>query len=180
MRKAPETPLHLRGTVSLPQDSETPLTPLRTPVGTALYLYVRSVDSVNAHTIGQDYVTFQYRGTDLAFAVCDGVGQSFMGDLAARLLGDKLIEWLMSLQRPSDAERFSQSVADALNAMTISTAQQVAQYKLPDHLPPILTQALENQRRYGSESMFVAGRLALGSDDPWVALCWLGDSPVAA
>jgi hypothetical protein len=27
--------------------------------------------------------------------------------------------------------------------------------------------------------MFVAGRIALG-DDPWVGLCWLGDSPVAA
>jgi hypothetical protein len=28
--------------------------------------------------------------------------------------------------------------------------------------------------------MFVAGRLALTEPDPWVALCWLGDSPVAA
>jgi hypothetical protein len=36
------------------------------------------------------------------------------------------------------------------------------------------------QRAYGSESMFVAGRIELGEPEPWVALCWLGDSPVAA
>jgi hypothetical protein len=36
------------------------------------------------------------------------------------------------------------------------------------------------QRAYGSESMFVAGRLALGGPEPRVGLCWLGDSPVAA
>src|SRR6059058_2909451 len=131
MGKAPETPLHLRGTVSLPQDSETRLTPLRTPVGTALYLYVRSVDSVNANTIGQDYVTFRYRGNDLAFAVCDGVGQSFMGDLAARLIGDELVEWLLTIKRPVSPERFSKDVAEALNGMTGRTAQQVTEYQLP-------------------------------------------------
>jgi hypothetical protein len=180
MSNGQDTPLHLRGNVKLPQDSETPLTPLRVPVGTALYLYIRSVDSVNANTIGQDYVTFRYQGKDLAFAVCDGVGQSFMGDLAARLLGDELVEWLLKLQRPANAEAFSKATADALNAMTKATAPQVASYKLPEQLPPILIQALENQRKYGSESMFVAGRLALGGTDPWVALCWLGDSPVAA
>lgn len=166
--------------MKLPQDIETPLTPVRTPIGTVLYLYVRSGDSVDANTIGQDYVTCQYRGKDLAFAVCDGVGQSFMGDVAARLLGDGLVEWLMQAKRPANVEAFSKEVGDALNAMTAKTAQDVANYKLPERLPPILVQALEMQRKYGSESMFVAGRLALEGNDPWVALCWLGDSPVAA
>jgi hypothetical protein len=166
--------------MKLPQDVETPLTPLRTPAGTVLYLYVRSADSVNAKTIGQDYVTFRYRGKDLSFAVCDGVGQSFMGDVAARLLGDSLTEWLMNIERPKSDEQFSIDVRDSLNAMTARTAQDVADYKLPDSLPPILVQALEMQRKYGSESMFVAGRLAMEGSDPWVALCWLGDAPVAA
>ena len=180
MVKRQNSLLHVRGEVKLPQASETPLTPLRTPVGTALYLYVRSVDSVNADTIGQDYVTLQYRGKDLSFAVCDGVGQSFMGDLAARLVGDELVEWLMALKRPVDAEQFSKDTVKALNAMTSRTAEQVAMYQLPEHLSAILVQALANQRKYGSESMFVAGRLALDGPDPWLALCWLGDSPVAA
>ncbi len=166
--------------VRLPQDVETPLTTLSTPSGTALYLYARSGDSVAARTIGQDYVAFRYGPHDLTFAVCDGVGQSFMGDLAARLLGDGLNAWLWQIERPADAPAFSQEVANALNELTTVGAERVAAFKLPGNLPPMLVQALEGQRKYGSESMFVAGRIALGGGDPWVALCWLGDSPVAA
>jgi hypothetical protein len=169
-----------RGTIPLPQDRETPLTALRTPAGMLLYLYVRSGDSVAADSIGQDYVTFRFGGADLVFAVCDGVGQSFMGDVAARSLGDGLIDWLWTLQRPQSAEAFSRDTTNALNALCTTSGKLVAEYKLPESLPPIVKQALELQRKYGSESMFVAGRLALGGDDPWVALCWLGDSPVAA
>ncbi len=175
-----QQPDHPEGQVSLPQDTETPLTPLKTPVGTVLYLYVRSADSVSSRTVGQDYVAFRYGAASLAFAVCDGVGQSFMGDLAARLLGDHLVSWLWSASRPSDADAFSRQVTESLNEAAIASAHHVSAYQLPDHLPPILVQALEMQRQYGSEAMFVAGRLSLDGDDPLVALCWLGDAPVAA
>jgi hypothetical protein len=168
------------GDVRLRQDIETPLTPVLTPVGTALYLYARSIDSVSSNTVGQDYVAFRYGGTDLVFVVCDGVGQSFIGDLAARILGDGLIDWLWKLERPVDAESFSLAVRQSLNEMAVTSASKVTEYQLPPGLPPMLSQALEMQRQYGSESMFVAGRLALSGDDSWVALCWLGDAPVAA
>lgn len=169
----------ITGRTSLPQDRETPLTPLETAVGTALTLYNRSIDSIQADTIGQDYVTFRYGPADLTFAVCDGVGQSFMGDLAARLLGEALIDWLWDAKKPESPEAFSKSVGAALDELATRTGQKVAEFQLPAGLPGILVQALENQRKYGSESMFVAGRIALGND-PWVGLCWLGDSPVAA
>ena len=172
--------LTILGHFQIRQDTETPLTALSTPLGTLLYLYARSGDSVSSATIGQDYLTFRFGQSNLVFAVCDGVGQSFMGNLAACMLGDGLVEWLWGIRRPADATNFSKAVTEALNALTATSARQVAEYKLPDNLPPILVQALEMQRRYGSESMFVAGRLSLGGKDPWVALCWLGDSPVAA
>jgi hypothetical protein len=169
-----------RQLTQLRQDTETPLTTLAAPFGTVLYLYARSSDSVSAGTVGQDYVAFRYDKANLSFAVCDGVGQSFMGDLAARVLGDGLVDWLWGIKRPMTAEDFSGMAADALNGLTESSAKQVADFKLPDHLPPIVKQALEMQRKYGSESMFVAGRIHLDSSEPWVAICWLGDSPVAA
>ncbi len=141
---------------------------------------MRSGDSISSETIGQDYLTFRYEQTNLVFAVCDGVGQSFMGDLAARLLGNGLCDWLWGISCPTSADSFSQEVAEALNTLTSTSAPQVTAFKLPEALPPLLVQALEMQRQYGSESMFVAGRLALAGAESWIALCWLGDSPVAA
>ncbi len=170
------------GRIALPQDRETPLKSLNTPIGTLLYLYNRSADSIEAETVGQDYVTFRYDEHNLTFAVCDGVGQSFIGDLAARLLGDYLIDWLWELKRPETEQLFSADVMTALDAFTEISGKHATEYQLPASLPPILKQALEMQRAYGSEAMFVAGRITLASDDTpgWAALCWLGDAPVAA
>lgn len=174
------TPNPTEGQSQLRQDTETPLTPLETTFGTVFYLYNRSSDSVSSATVGQDYVAFRYGPRDLAFAVCDGVGQSFIGDLAARILGDGLVEWLWEASAPASADSFANAVGEALGKLAANSAKQVADFPLPPHLPPMLVQALELQRRYGSESMFVAGRLALAEPDPWLALCWLGDSAVAA
>lgn len=167
-------------TVVVRQDTETALTTLQVPFGMVLYLYARSNDSVDAQTIGQDYLSFRYSQHDLAFVVCDGVGQSFIGDLAARLLGIGLLDVLWELARPGDEAAFARELTDALNRLTETSKVEVAGFELPVSLPPIVKQALNLQRDYGSESMFVAGRLALTADDPWVGLCWLGDSPVAA
>ncbi len=162
------------------QDTDTSLTPVSTPFGALRYLYARSSDSVESDTVGQDYVAFRHNPARVAFAVCDGVGQSFMGDLAACILGDELVEWLWGAQRPSDAVMFAAQVREALNALTDEGKRQVEAFRLPPHLPPLIVQALENQREYGSESMFVAGRVELGGSIPWIALAWLGDSPIAA
>src|SRR5574341_408155 len=166
--------------VQLPQDSETALTTLAAPFGTVLYLYARSGESVSARSSGQDYIAFRYDRKSLAFAVCDGGGQSFMGEVAARVLGDGLVEWLWQASRPGSAEDFAGAVEAALDQMIGQGKQAVEDFKLPDTLPLLVKQALEMQRAYGSEAMFVAGRIALDSDQPWIALCWLGDAPVAA
>jgi hypothetical protein len=173
-------PLPHDTTLKVPQDRDTPLTALETPVGAVLYLYARSADSVSSQTIGQDYVVFRWKEDALAFAVCDGVGQSFMGDLAARVLGDALLEWLWQIDRPADAAAFATHLEKELARLISLGAKTVAEFKLPPRLPLMLVQALENQRAYGSESMFVAGRLSTHGSDTWAALCWLGDSPVAA
>jgi hypothetical protein len=166
--------------IQVRQDTETPLTTVSTPFGALRYLYARSGDSVESETVGQDYVAFRHDAARVTFAVCDGVGQSFMGDLAARILGDGLVTWLWKAKRPSDAVVFADQVMEALNALTDEGERQVQAFELPPHLPPLIVQALENQRAYGSESMFVAGRIELGHKVPWIALAWLGDSPVAA
>ena len=112
------------GRAALPQETETPLTAFETAVGTALYLYNRSIDSVQANTIGQDFLVYRFGPTDLSFAVCDGVGQSFMGDLAAQLLGEHLVDWLWSTNQPKNADEFAKAVTDTLNAHIATMAWQ--------------------------------------------------------
>lgn len=167
-------------TLRIPQDRETALSTEQTALGAALYLYSRSNDSIDANTVGQDYLTLRHDGANLAFVVCDGVGQSFMGDIAARLLGDALLDWLWQLKRPADAASLGAAVTAHLNEITGVTGKAVAEFRLPAGLPGLITQALEMQRSYGSEAMFVAGRISFEASSPWTALCWLGDAPVAA
>lgn len=164
----------------IPQDVETPLTAIQIAPGTALYLYHRSIDSIEASTIGQDYLTFKYSHDNLTFAVCDGVGQSFMGDLAARLVGDHLVSWLWDIDRPKSSKRLEEDIKKSLNHLTQTGAKETNTFQLPPDLPLMLVQALELQRQYGSETMFVAGRLALRESEGWIVLCWLGDAAVAA
>src|SRR5262245_61247445 len=54
------------------------------------WTYRRSADSQKSGAVGQDYLTMRYGGSTLTFALCDGVGQSYFGDVAAGLLGDAL------------------------------------------------------------------------------------------
>lgn len=164
------------GHVQLDQHGETPLNNLATPFGAIRYLYSRSADSVAQETSGQDYLAFRYDEERVTFALCDGVGQSFMGELAARFLGERLVDWLWKYEGPSDPVAFGAAVRMFLNRVQSEADTLVNQTPLPDDLPPLTREALEMQRDYGSEAMFVAGRADLGSKMDRVLLCWLGDS----
>lgn len=166
------------GNVRLPQSGETPLHSLTTPFGTIRYLYSRSADSVEQHTSGQDFLAFRYDDKRVTFALCDGVSQSFMGELAARFVGDRLIAWLWEYSGPSDPVAFGTAAQLYLNRLPGEAEHMIAQHPLPDDLPDLTREALESQRAYGSEAMFVAGRTDLKTNQ--VILCWLGDSTIRA
>ena len=54
------------------------------------YLFNRSSDSYINNVDGQDYFIFHDGEDKLCFVLCDGVGQSYCGQLAAKFLGDYL------------------------------------------------------------------------------------------
>ena len=168
------------GDVRLSQQDETPLNNLPTSFGAIRYLYSRSADSVAQETSGQDYVSFRYDDQRVAFALCDGVGQSFMGELAARILGERLVAWLWEYSGPSEPVAFSAALQMYLNHLQGEAQAIIEQHSLPDDLPSLTREALESQRSYGSEAMFVAGRADLSSGQDRVLLCWLGDSTLRA
>jgi hypothetical protein len=131
-------------------------------------LYDRSRDSRGGDAPGQDFIAYACDEGRLAFAVCDGVSQSFFGDLAAQFLGERLVRWLIATDRP-DAERLNA----VLSEWTADASALVADKEIRESLPPMVRDALTKKRENGSESMFAAG--LIDRPNGAVHLCWMGD-----
>src|SRR5262245_26900784 len=82
------------GDVRLTQCAETPPYHLDCPGLRCRLAYARAEESRNAQQPGQDYVAYKRVPSGVTFALCDGVGESFVGNVAAQLLGDDLVGWL--------------------------------------------------------------------------------------
>ena len=81
----------------VPQRYDIPPTTLSLGPFRIRYTYFRSSETRAHDEIGQDYLIFKLDPDKLVFCLCDGVSQSFYGDLAARYLGDHIIDWLWDL-----------------------------------------------------------------------------------
>lgn len=168
-------------TVRVSQNAETEVSFLAAPGANLRYAYFRSSDSVANQIEGQDYLVFKAGERRLAFVVCDGVGSSFCGNIAARVLGDELVEWLWGLEADnlSTASALSETAKSYLLKLQPKAEREVSRYQIPDHLPPLVQQALEAQRAYGSEAVFVGGRIDHPtSESPAgrLLLVWMGDT----
>jgi hypothetical protein len=164
----------------LTQRTETPLQIHRDGMLGWRYLYARAADSQTADEPGQDYLSYQHDSAKFVFALCDGVGQSFFGDLAARLLGDRLVEWLWDeVPTGLDEREVHLGLSQALVQLIGIATQQVQAHRMPDNLPPLVEDVLNEKRTHGSESTFVCGRIDLPGGDGdrgRVLLAWMGDS----
>ncbi len=144
------------------------------------YAYIRSADTRAVNDLGQDRLVIRCDATAFAFAVCDGVSQSFFGDLAARILADGLIDWLWeSLADSRDATSIEATMAKHLDDLVGAGNEAVHSYPLADDLPPRLRNVLEQKRAIGSESTFVCGRIDRPSErfpEGCAVFAWLGDT----
>jgi hypothetical protein len=166
--------------IRLPQDQDTPPRSERNAAFAWRYAFARARDTRAAGENGQDYLTLLPGEGAFAFALCDGVSQSFYGDIASRFLGDALLDWL-STELPATLDRaeIAGSLAPYLRALTLEATEQVQRQPLPSHLPPMLADVLEEKRKLGSESTFVCGGVEVPSrefPDGRLVLAWMGDS----
>jgi hypothetical protein len=171
-------------TKKVPQTIETPVSFVPVPGAYVRFAYARSSDSMANQIEGQDYLCFRYNDQRLAFIVADGVGSSFCGNLAARILGDNLLDWLWSLDVGylGGAAALTEAAASFLNRIQKQAQLEVQEYDLPGTISPLIRQALEAQRAYGSEAVFVACRIdhpGVIIPDGLVSLFWMGDTRVS-
>ena len=167
--------------LQVPQDRETGIQKIAAGPFRLRYLYARSSDCRQSDDPGQDYVALRQDGRRLAFALCDGVSQSFYGDLAARFLGDALVQWLWHHLPPGEFRReyIQQPLHQYLLALTDEATREVRQALIPEDAPLLLRDALEQKRAIGSEATFVCGVVEMpGPNLPGgrVMLAWLGDA----
>lgn len=165
----------------LDQWTESPLTATRGPTFGYRYAYTPSADSLRDHEPGQDYLVFNDQGSTFIFAACDGVSQSFYGNLAARLLGEELVAWLAGYApAPGDALPSAADLSAFLLSLTGAATAQVDEQLIPTE-PPVLYSILLEKRARGSEAMFVCGRVDLEAPDGSagrIFLAWMGDMRV--
>jgi len=143
------------------------------------YAYIRSSDSRNYDDPGQDYLSFSSDDNTFIFVICDGVSQSFFGDLGAKLLGNGLIEWLQSMNNEFESGKLQASLSNYLVKFTATSKEYIDHYPLPENVSPILHDVLEKKRGHGSESTFVCGRIDFPSEsfaDGRIFLGWMGDT----
>lgn len=166
--------------VRIPQREETVVTTVRRSTLSYRYAYARAAETLEAGDTGQDYLTFADAGTSLAFALCDGVSQSFYGDLAARYLGDALLRWLCGeAERIETVEGLQTHLGAYLGALTAEAGHLVENQALPQDIPALFRDVLEEKRALGSQATAVCGRIDLPDDlhaQGRVLLAWIGDS----
>jgi len=159
--------------VRVSQEQDTPVAAEQHRVYGYRYAYSRSADSQAHLDKGQDYLTFHENGKRLIFALCDGVSQSFYGDLAAHLLGDALVYWLWK-RTPTLVETLQKDLEAFVDSLVEPASKQVETYPIPSDLAPMIYQVLEQKRAVGSESTFVAGLFDFAAGQLFLA--WMGDS----
>lgn len=159
----------------VPQQVETPVTSFRHGPFRYRFLYARSSECQTAHDPGQDYLTVRQSDEALVFALCDGVSQSFFGELAARFLGDALLDWLWwQWPKVAHSEHAGAALGEFLSGLAERGTRAVMNHPLPAELPGFLRDVLEEKRRHGSESTFACGRIDLAQGQ--TVFAWMGDS----
>lgn len=167
--RLPDSPIMTSPIVTIPQEKDLEGSIELLSGGRALsYVYARSRDTANAGAPGQDFIAFRYDATRIAFAVCDGVSQSFYGEIAARFLGCRLVE---SIWRGAGDQ-----LPELLNAWTADADRLVQARRVTPTLPDMQRVAIERKRGQGSESMFIAGLVDQSADT--LSLWYMGDMRV--
>jgi len=146
------------------------------------YSFTRSYDSIINNGLGQDFLTWKWDDNKLVFVLCDGVGGSFFGNLAAKFLGKKLLDWLWK-QANLTGENIPgiRNELDELFRDWISEGNCMASdYPLPSDLPKLIWESLEELRqKHGSETVFICGCIERCHSNTWKGLfVWAGNSQI--
>ncbi len=160
----------------LSQEKETVLQEKKSKHFTYQYSYVRAKETQDLNESGQDFLVFQDNGTKFTFVLCDGVGMSFHGEIAAKFLGMKLLNLFETF--PETEQDISILLNEELEKWKEEASEEIRAFQLPEETPWLLRDVLEEKRKQGSEAMFIGGKIELipNQDKVQVTIVTHGDS----
>ncbi|MBE7120058.1 protein phosphatase 2C domain-containing protein [Bacillus cereus] len=160
----------------LSQEKETVLQEKKSKHFTYQYSYVRAKETQDLNESGQDFLVFQDNGTNFIFVLCDGVGMSFHGEIAAEFLGMKLLNLFETF--PETEQDISILLNEQLAKWKEEASEEIRSFQLPEETPWLLRDVLEEKRKQGSEAMFIGGKIELipNQDKVQVTMVTHGDS----
>lgn len=140
----------------------------------------------------EDYIVSDITPSRAIFALCDGVGSSFYGDIGSQILGELLLNWLQKLRLEdvlSAIELASDSVPGLVRNLqqelekSIKLATSIVEKKDIRTGKDDLTHIAEKDQRdqFGTQSNFVGGVVWPGTQslpNGLVLLFWLGNARV--
>lgn len=125
-------------------------------------LSIRSRAALQQGTCSQDYVHVaicQEKGM-VAFCLCDGVGSSFAGQIAARYLARHLPPFLLEQGEAAPPKR--EAIERALHDWASAAAPELASADIPPDTSTLVAEVIDELRRdRSSETVFLAGLLYL-------------------
>lgn len=139
-----------------------------------IYAFSRSAERQKREYPGADYLSFSYNGSQLFFSICDGVSGGFAGYVAAKFIGDQLVEWSkyqnVAFENVTALEkRLSEVLQDWIKDGT----------ELVNSTPLLLNgdetdrDFMERRRKKGSQTMFLLGVLDVEKNQAFIT--GLGD-----
>lgn len=136
----------------------------------------RSADSIKVNQPGQDCLAVEWNNNRMVAVLCDGVSQSFFGDLAANFLCESLSAYLLDLPTQYETENLHSKISEYLNSLSNSFSQTIENYSLEHITPVFLRDVLEKKRHLGSEAVFSG--LLLDKKSGLAVVIWSGDSRI--
>src|SRR3954469_17674348 len=123
-----------RDRIEFDQTRRQPLTRIDAGAGVVRFLLDSSSESAMRSEPSQDFLVVEHAPTRLCFAVADGVGASFLGDLAARFLAQNVVDWLFALDEMPDEVPLASGLMELMYALTPAADEMVEAYPLPPDL----------------------------------------------
>jgi hypothetical protein len=155
------------------------------------FISYRKSEDAKLNLRSEDYIVSELNPDKAVFALCDGVGSSFYGDIGSQILGETLLDWLSRVSPPNNfmlgksesANQWIGSLSKNLHAELkhkTELATTIIQKKEINSQDELTKLAEETQRDdFGTQSNFASGILwpkSPSRPNGLILLFWLGNA----